>query len=72
MHLSNLTTHLLSSIVLDELYHHESRWNPSARNGSHYGIPQGRSTYLARVDGFKQVDWGIKYNLIDMVQCVKH
>jgi hypothetical protein len=57
---------------LDELYHHESRWNPSARNGSHYGIPQGRSKYLARVDGFKQVDWGIKYNLIDMVLCVKH
>jgi hypothetical protein len=48
---------------LDELYHHESRWNPSARNGSHYGIPQGRSKYLAKVDGFKQVDWGIKYNL---------
>ena len=48
---------------LDELYHHESRWNPSARNGSHYGIPQGRSKYLAKVDGFKQIDWGIKYNL---------
>jgi hypothetical protein len=46
---------------LDELYHYESRWNPSARNGSHYGIPQGRSKYLAKVDGFKQVDWGLKY-----------
>jgi hypothetical protein len=48
---------------LDELYHKESRWNPKAKNGSHYGIPQGRSKYLAKVDGFKQVDWGIKYNL---------
>ena len=48
---------------LDELYHRESRWNPKARNGSHYGIPQGRSKYLATVDGFKQVEWGIKYNL---------
>ncbi len=47
---------------LDELYHHESRWNPLARNGSHYGIPQGRSKWLATVDGFKQIDWGIKYN----------
>lgn len=47
---------------LDELYHHESRWNPKARNGSHYGIPQGRSKWLATVDGFKQIDWGIKYN----------
>jgi len=47
---------------LDELYHHESRWNPSARNGSHYGIPQGRSKYLLKVNGYKQVEWGIKYN----------
>jgi hypothetical protein len=47
---------------LDELYHNESRWNPKARNGSHYGIPQGRSKYLAIVDGYKQVEWGIKYN----------
>jgi hypothetical protein len=31
---------------LDELYYKESRWNPLARNGSHYGIPQGRSKWL--------------------------
>ena len=48
---------------LDELYFRESRWNPKARNGSHYGIPQGRSEYLQRANGFKQVEWGIKYNL---------
>jgi hypothetical protein len=48
---------------LIELYHNESRFNPLARNGSHYGIPQGRSKYLSRVDGTKQIDWGIKYNL---------
>jgi hypothetical protein len=47
---------------LDELYHRESRWNPKAKNGSHYGIPQGRSKWLATVDGYKQVAWGIKYN----------
>ncbi len=29
---------------LDELYHRESRWNPKAKNGSHYGIPQGSIT----------------------------
>ena len=46
---------------LDELYHRESRWNPLARNGSHYGIPQGRSKWLSTVDGYKQVEWGIKY-----------
>ena len=46
---------------LDELYFRESRWNPKARNGSHYGIPQGRSEYLQRANGFKQVEWGLKY-----------
>ena len=49
---------------LIELYSKEnSKWDYKARNGSHYGIPQGRSKYLARVDGTKQIDWGIKYNL---------
>jgi len=48
---------------LDYLYFRESRWNPKAVNGSHYGIPQGRSKYLLRANGFKQVEWGIKYNL---------
>jgi len=46
---------------LDELNYKESRWNPKAKNGSHYGIPQGRSKYLARVDGYKQIDWQLKY-----------
>ena len=46
---------------LDELYYAESRWNPKARNGSHYGIPQGRSKWLSTVSGYKQVEWGIKY-----------
>ena len=48
---------------LIDLYTAESRLNPKARNGSHYGIPQGRSVYLSKVDGTKQIDWGIKYNL---------
>jgi len=47
---------------LIELYTAESRLNPMARNGSHYGIPQGKSKYLATVGGTKQIDWGIKYN----------
>ena len=46
---------------LDELNYKESRWNPKARNGSHYGIPQGRSKYLLKVNGYKQIDWQIKY-----------
>ena len=47
---------------LIELYSKEnSKWDYKARNGSHVGIPQGRSKYLAKVDGVKQIDWGIKY-----------
>ena len=46
---------------LDELNFKESRWNPKAQNGSHYGIPQGRSKWLSTVDGYKQIDWQLKY-----------
>ena len=46
---------------LEKLYTKESNWRPEARNGSHYGIPQGRSLYLSRVDGYKQVVWGLDY-----------
>jgi hypothetical protein len=46
---------------LDVLWFKESRWRPDAKNGSHHGIPQGRSEYLAKVDGFKQIEWGLKY-----------
>jgi len=48
-------------ICLVELYERESNWSPLARNGSHYGIPQGRSTYLAKVGYKKQIRWGLKY-----------
>ena len=48
---------------LIDLYTKEnSRWDPKARNGSHYGIPQGRSKWLGTVSGTRQIDWGIKYN----------
>ena len=43
------------------LYGKESAWNPKAANGSHYGIPQGRSTWLKDQDGYTQIQWGLKY-----------
>jgi hypothetical protein len=46
---------------LEILYTKESNWRPEAKNGSHHGIPQGRSEYLARVNGYKQVQWGLNY-----------
>ncbi len=39
----------------------ESAWNPKAVNGSHYGIPQGRSVWLRDQDGYSQVRWGLSY-----------
>jgi hypothetical protein len=49
------------SYCLIDLFHKESRFNPKAKNGSHYGIPQGRSTYLKNVNGIKQIQWSFKY-----------
>ena len=46
---------------LASLYGKESAWQPDARNGSHYGIPQGRSTYLGTLNGYEQVQWGLDY-----------
>ena len=43
------------------LYGKESAWNPKAANGSHYGIPQGRSEWLKDQDGYAQVVWGLDY-----------
>jgi len=44
-----------------KLYGKESAWNPLARNGSHYGIPQGKSEWLKEQDGWTQVQWGLDY-----------
>jgi hypothetical protein len=59
-----------ASIILDNpkqykclsvLYGKESAWNPRAANGSHYGIPQGKSEWLRDQDGWTQVVWGLDY-----------
>jgi hypothetical protein len=57
---ANLSLHEYKCI--SKLYYYESRWNPKARNGSHYGIPQGRSVYLKTANPIEQIKWGIKYN----------
>jgi hypothetical protein len=46
---------------LARLYGKESAWNHLARNGSHYGIPQGRSKYLKTASPQEQVTWGLNY-----------
>ena len=46
---------------LSKLYGKESAWQSDAVNGSHYGIPQGRSEYLKTATPEQQIQWGLKY-----------
>ena len=57
-----------SRLVNDEQYQcfyrlitKESNWRVDAKNGSHYGIGQMRNKRYAKLDGFSQVDWSIRY-----------
>jgi hypothetical protein len=43
------------------LYMKESKFDSRAVNGSHYGIPQMRNKKLKNLDGYTQIDWGIRY-----------
>jgi hypothetical protein len=65
-----LTAREYASILVDDkkqmrclglLWGKESAWNPDAVNGSHYGIPQGRSIYLRDASIEQQIKWGLKY-----------
>jgi len=46
---------------LSKLYGKESAWQSDAVNGSHYGIPQGKSEYLKDALPEQQIMWGLKY-----------
>ena len=51
---------------LTQLWGAESAWNDKAvgnLDGKQkvYGIPQGKSEYLSKVNGYKQIDWGLAY-----------
>ena len=46
---------------IEMLWTKESNWNPSARNGSHYGIPQMKNVKLKTMDAMTQIDWGLRY-----------
>ena len=39
----------------------ESRWNPKAINGSHYGLGQMRSQWYRNLDPYRQIDETIRY-----------
>jgi len=64
----NYKLYLHSRVVKDSQYHcayalymAESKFDSKAVNGSHYGIPQLRNKKLKNLDGYTQIDWGIRY-----------
>ena len=39
----------------------ESNWRINAVNGSHYGLGQMRNKNYRNLDGYRQIDWTIRY-----------
>jgi len=39
----------------------ESNWRINAINGSHYGLGQMRNPKYRNLDGYRMIDWSIKY-----------
>jgi hypothetical protein len=48
-----------------DLIHAESRWNLNAinPNGKHFGLGQMNNAKYRNLDGYRMIDWSIKYNL---------
>ena len=46
---------------LNKLITAESSWRINAVNGSHYGLGQMRNTKYRDLDGYRQIDWTIRY-----------
>ena len=44
-----------------EVAHRESRWNPSAVNGTHYGLFQMKNKKVQHMNPYTQIDWWIRY-----------
>ena len=47
----------------NQLITRESRWNINAINGSHYGLGQMRNPLYRNLDGYRMIDWSIRYNI---------
>ena len=59
--LKNLTTGSLEYKACKLIIYKESSYNPKAVNGSHYGLPQGRTKYLKTATPQQQIVWFTKY-----------
>ena len=61
VHLLKITRDYKEYKCVKRLIYKESSNNPDARNGSHYGLPQGRTRYLASASPTAQITWMMKY-----------
>ena len=64
-HIASYAGSILTPLELSAaltLWTHESNLNPRARNGSHYGLCQGKSLYMKRANYKQQVRWCIAYS----------
>ena len=66
--IDNLKLYAHSRIISDKQYQClyklitvESHWNTNAQSGRHYGLGQMNNDSYRNLDGFRQIDWTIKY-----------
>ncbi len=45
----------------DKLITKESNWRVNAINGSHFGLGQMRNPKYRNLDGFRMIDWSLRY-----------
>ena len=61
VHLLKITKDYKEYKCVKRLIFKESSNNPKAVNGSHYGLAQGRTRYLATASPTAQITWMMKY-----------
>lgn len=61
VHLLKITRDYKEYKCVKRLIFKESSNNPKAVNGSHYGLAQGRTRYLATASPTAQITWMMKY-----------
>jgi len=61
VHLLKITKDYEEYKCVKKLIFKESSNNPKAVNGSHYGLAQGRTRYLATASPTAQITWMMKY-----------
>jgi len=59
--LKELTNGSLEYKACKLIIYKESSYNPKAVNGSHYGLPQGRTKYLKTATPQQQIVWFTNY-----------